>query len=53
MLGYIFGRLLQAVAQVLGILILTFRLIHRAPGDPIYALAGQSSGAALSTPFVL
>jgi peptide/nickel transport system permease protein len=45
-LGYILGRLLQAVPLVLGILILTFVLIHLAPGDPIYALAGQSGDAA-------
>jgi peptide/nickel transport system permease protein len=45
-LGYVLGRLLQAVPLVLGILILTFILIHLAPGDPIYALAGQSGDAA-------
>jgi len=45
-LSYILGRLLQAVPLVLGILVLTFVLIHLAPGDPIYALAGQSGDAA-------
>jgi len=46
MTGYIAARLLQAVPLVLGILVLTFVLIHVAPGDPIYALAGQSGDAA-------
>ncbi len=46
MAGYILRRLLQAVPLVLGILVLTFVLIHLAPGDPIYALAGQSGDAA-------
>jgi len=45
-LGYLVRRLLQAVPLVLGILVLTFVLIHLAPGDPIYALAGQSGDAA-------
>src|SRR5207237_10579900 len=46
MIGYIAWRLIQAVPLVLGILVLTFVLIHLAPGDPIYALAGQSGDAA-------
>ena len=46
MTGYTAARLLQAVPLVLGILVLTFVLIHLAPGDPIYALAGQSGDAA-------
>jgi peptide/nickel transport system permease protein len=44
--GYVAGRLAQAVPLILGILVLTFVLIHLAPGDPIYALAGQSGDAA-------
>jgi peptide/nickel transport system permease protein len=44
--GYVVRRLLQVVPLVLGILLLTFFLIHLAPGDPIYALAGQSGDAA-------
>jgi peptide/nickel transport system permease protein len=44
--GYIAARLFQAVPLVLGILVLTFILIHLAPGDPIYAFAGQSGDAA-------
>ena len=46
MIGYIASRLIQAVPLVLGILVLTFVLIHLAPGDPIYVLAGQSGDAA-------
>ncbi|MDQ3810258.1 MAG: ABC transporter permease [Chloroflexota bacterium] len=46
MLPYVAGRLLQAVPLVLGILVLSFVLIHAAPGDPIYALAGNSGDAA-------
>ena len=46
MIGYIAWRLVQAVPLVLGILVLSFVLIHLAPGDPIYALAGQSGDAA-------
>jgi peptide/nickel transport system permease protein len=45
-ISYITWRLLQAVPLVLGVLVLTFVLIHLAPGDPIYALAGQSGDAA-------
>lgn len=43
---YVVARLVQAVPLVLGIVVLTFLLIHLAPGDPIYALAGQSGDAA-------
>ena len=46
MSGYVAARVLQAFPLVLGILVLTFVLIHLAPGDPIYALAGQSGDAA-------
>jgi len=45
-LGYVVRRLLQAVPLALAILVFTFVLIHLAPGDPIYALAGQSGDAA-------
>jgi peptide/nickel transport system permease protein len=45
-LGYVLRRLIQAVPLVLAILVLTFALVHLAPGDPIYALAGQSGDAA-------
>lgn len=39
--SYITRRLLQAVPLVLGVLVITFLLIHLAPGDPIYILAGD------------
>lgn len=43
---YIARRIAQSIPLVLVILVLTFVLIHTAPGDPIYALAGQSGDAA-------
>ena len=43
---YIARRLLQAVPLVLGVLVVTFTLIHIAPGDPIYILAGDGGDAA-------
>jgi ABC-type dipeptide/oligopeptide/nickel transport system permease component len=39
--AYIARRLLQAVPLVIGVLVITFVLIHLAPGDPIYILAGE------------
>jgi peptide/nickel transport system permease protein len=39
--GWIFRRVVLAVAVVVGVATLTFVLIHLAPGDPIYALAGD------------
>lgn len=39
-------RLVAALPVVLGITALTFTLIHLAPGDPIYMLAGDSGTAA-------
>lgn len=39
--GYLARRLAQVPPTALGILILTFVLIHAAPGDPILALAGE------------
>ena len=38
---WIMSRLALAVAVVIGVATLTFALIHLAPGDPIYALAGD------------
>lgn len=38
--------MLQAVPVLLGVLVLTFVLIHLAPGDPIYILAGDGGDAA-------
>ena len=39
-------RLLLAIPVVLGITVLTFALIHLAPGDPIYLLAGDGGSPA-------
>lgn len=41
MLPYTLRRLIQALFLVLGATIVTFVLIHVAPGDPIVALAGE------------
>ena len=38
---YVLRRLLQAVPLLVGVLVLNFVLIHLAPGDPIYLLAGD------------
>lgn len=39
---YLLRRLAQALPTVVGIVVVTFFLIHLAPGDPIVALAGES-----------
>ena len=46
MATYALQRLVQAVPLLLCLLVLNFVLIHSAPGDPIYLLAGQSGDAA-------
>lgn len=43
---YAVQRLAQAVPLLLALLVINFVLIHTAPGDPIYVLAGQSGDAA-------
>jgi peptide/nickel transport system permease protein len=43
---YFVRRLLQAVPLVLGVLVITFVLIHLAPGDPITVLAGDGGNEA-------
>ncbi|MDQ2784185.1 MAG: ABC transporter permease [Chloroflexota bacterium] len=43
---YLIRRLLQAAPLVLGILTITFVLIHLAPGDPLIFLAGEGGNAA-------
>ncbi|MEP6782302.1 MAG: ABC transporter permease [Acidobacteriota bacterium] len=45
-LPWILRRLLFAVPVVAGVTTLTFVLIHLAPGDPIYALAGDGGSPA-------
>ena len=43
---FIAGRLLQVVPTMLVIVIVSFILIHVAPGDPVLALAGEHGDAA-------
>lgn len=45
-MSWLTRRLLLAVPVVVGVTTLTFVLIHLAPGDPIYALAGDSGSPA-------
>src|SRR6266480_3228845 len=45
-MSYVLQRLAQAVPVLLGLLVFNFVLIHSAPGDPIYVLAGKSGDAA-------
>ncbi len=44
--SYLLRRLLQAVPLLIGVLVITFTLIHLAPGDPVYILAGDGGDAA-------
>ncbi len=39
---YVVRRLLQVVPAVASILIVTFAVVHAAPGDPVVAVAGES-----------
>lgn len=43
---YLLRRLLQAVPLVIGVVIITFGLVHIAPGDPLSILAGDGGDAA-------
>ncbi|MBI4507459.1 MAG: ABC transporter permease, partial [Chloroflexi bacterium] len=43
---YAVRRLAEAVPLLLGVIVLTFALTRLAPGDPVYALAGESGDAA-------
>lgn len=43
---FVAGRLLQVVPTVLAILLVSFLLVHLAPGDPVLALAGEHGDAA-------
>lgn len=44
--GYVLRRLLQVVPTVFGILLVSFTIVHLAPGDPVIALAGEHGDAA-------
>jgi peptide/nickel transport system permease protein len=41
--SYIAWRILQAVPLVLGVIVVTFVIVHAAPGDPAYVLAGEGA----------
>jgi peptide/nickel transport system permease protein len=43
---FVAGRLLQLVPTMMAILIISFVLIHLAPGDPVIVLAGEHGDAA-------
>lgn len=43
---FVIGRLLQVVPTILIILLISFLLVHAAPGDPLLALAGEHGDAA-------
>jgi peptide/nickel transport system permease protein len=43
---YVVRRLIQAIPLVLGVLVITFVIIHLAPGDPITILAGEGGDEA-------
>ena len=45
MLSRVAGRLVAALAVVLGVVLLTFVLLHVAPGDPARHLAGPAASA--------
>ena len=45
-LPFVTRRLLQVVPTVVGILLISFLLVHLAPGDPLLALAGEHGDAA-------
>ncbi len=44
--AYVLRRLLQVLPAVAGIVVVTFVVVHLAPGDPVVALAGQSGDEA-------
>ncbi|MFN2398218.1 MAG: ABC transporter permease [Gemmatimonadaceae bacterium] len=44
--GFVVRRLLQVVPTVVGIMLVSFMLIHVAPGDPVVVLAGEHGDAA-------
>ena len=39
--GYVLKRVLQAIPLLLGVVVISFAIIHLAPGDPIQALVGD------------
>ncbi|WP_022719843.1 ABC transporter permease [Rhodopseudomonas sp. B29] len=45
LLVHLFGKLANAAALLLAVLVLNFCLIHTAPGDPVQVIAGEMGGA--------
>lgn len=45
LLAHLFGKLVNAAALLLAVLVLNFCLIHTAPGDPVQVIAGEMGGA--------
>ena len=45
LLTHLFGKLANAVALLLAVLVMNFCLIHLAPGDPVQVIAGEMGGA--------
>ncbi|MGP9814295.1 ABC transporter permease [Rhodopseudomonas sp. NSM] len=45
LLTHLFGKLANAAALLLAVLVLNFCLIHLAPGDPVQVIAGEMGGA--------
>ncbi len=43
--SYVIRRLLQVLPAVASILVVTFAVVHAAPGDPVVAVAGESGNA--------
>src|SRR6516225_8259266 len=41
LLAYSVRRVLVAIPMLLGVAVLTFLVVHAAPGDPVYYLAGD------------
>jgi len=45
LLAHLSGKLVNAAALLLAVLVLNFSLIHLAPGDPVQVIAGEMGGA--------
>ncbi|NVN87264.1 MAG: ABC transporter permease [Rhodopseudomonas sp.] len=45
LVAHILGKLVNAAALLLAVLVLNFCLIHLAPGDPVQVIAGEMGGA--------
>ena len=41
--SYTARRILQTIPLVFGVIVMAFSIIHAAPGDPVYVLAGEGA----------